>query len=85
MEDNIETVKEVKKDEWPRFTSFFEEEKGVLSMTRLAMFLTLALPLFVWCYTSLLKGELVEMPFSIISLSGLAWGGKIWQKNQENH
>ena len=66
-----------------KITEFFQQEDGSYSMTRLIMFLWFLAVTVVWVYLSILNGEFVIIPESLIVMSGGLIGLKYFQKNQE--
>lgn len=68
-----------------------EESPGIISSIRLQMlvvlFMVAVVPLAVWAFVSIRKGELSDIPGGVITLctllAGASIGGKVYQQRNE--
>ncbi len=69
-----------------RLLTFFAEDNGNLSMTRLIMFLGFAVTLLAWLVAAVHAahtGNIPDMPASILGFHSLLLGTKLGQKAME--
>lgn len=65
-------------------TQFFKDDTGQYSATRLA-FLLWAVGVFgIWAYMCVLTRSLIEIPQTVVEVTGLFMGGKVLQSHIEN-
>jgi len=65
-------------------SQFFKDDTGQYSATRLAFLIWAAGVFLVWAYMCILTKSLVEIPQTVVEVTGLFMGGKVIQSHIEN-
>jgi hypothetical protein len=63
-----------------KFSSFFEDNSGGFSATRLAFLLWAVGVLAVWIYSSIQQGKLAEIDKTVVTVLGILMTGKAAQR-----
>jgi hypothetical protein len=66
-----------------KFSSFFHDPSGDLSMTRLILFIVISGVMIVWIKTAILTGTIPDIPSGVLFLVGGVLGTKLTQNIQE--
>lgn len=69
-----------------KFSTLLQEssdDKNAWSMMRFLNLFVVAVPLITWSILCFVKGEILDFPWGVTAIIGLAFGGKVFQKNIE--
>ncbi len=66
-----------------KFSSFFADDSGALSVTRLLLFIVVVAIMGLWFLVGVRSNALPDFPASVVTLIGLFLGTKLFQNQQE--